>query len=65
MRSIRFYRGGMKLTARRGRCYQRRLLLIDGAADEDDDSLPLVLVEAVLQGELRNLDPGRKVNLAM
>ena len=43
---------------------ERRLGVGDRGADEDDDPLPLVLVLAVLERELRHLDAGGDVDLA-
>ncbi len=41
------------------------LILGDGAADEDDNALALILVLAVLERQLRDLHRRREVGLAL
>lgn len=41
------------------------LIFLNGAADENDDALPLVLVLAMLERQLRNLNGRAQVNVAL
>jgi len=58
---------GQQAGHRSSRAKQLRahLVLTDGAANEQHDALPLVLVLRVLERELRDLHRGRQVGLAL